>query len=59
MLAEHAEEHERFQTALVDFLVSAVHGEQDKIGVFRFLSEWWIHHILVSDLDCKPYFEES
>lgn len=40
MVAEHAEEHERFQTALVDFLFSAVQGEQDKIGVFRFLSEW-------------------
>jgi hemerythrin len=59
MLAEHAEEHERFQTALVDFLFSAVHGELDKTGVFRFLSEWWIHHILVSDLDCKPYLIES
>lgn len=59
MLAEHAEEHEQFQIALSDFLFSAVEGELDKIGVFRFLSEWWIHHILVSDLDCKPYLVES
>ncbi len=59
MVAEHAEEHEQFQIALIDFQFSAVHGELDKTGVFRFLSEWWIHHILVSDLDCKPYFEEN
>ncbi|HQU80961.1 MAG TPA: hemerythrin family protein [Azonexus sp.] len=59
MLAEHAEEHEQFKIALADFLFSAVQSELDKTGVFRFLSEWWIHHILVSDFDCKPYLVES
>lgn len=58
MLAEHAEEHERFQMALSDFLFAALEGSQDRLGVFNFLSEWWIHHILESDLDCKPYFAE-
>uniref|UniRef100_Q47DS6 Hemerythrin-related protein n=1 Tax=Dechloromonas aromatica (strain RCB) TaxID=159087 RepID=Q47DS6_DECAR len=59
MLVEHAEEHERFQVALADFLFSAMQGELDKIGVFRFLSEWWVRHILVSDLDCRSYLEVS
>lgn len=58
MLAEHAEEHERFQMALSDFLFAALDGNQDRLGVFNFLSEWWIHHILESDLACKPYFAE-
>lgn len=59
MLAAHAEEHERFQMALSDFLFAAVQGNLDRLGVFNFLSEWWIHHILESDLDCRPYFVES
>lgn len=57
-LAEHTEEHEQFQVTLTDFLISAVENNQDRLGVFNFLSEWWIHHILESDLDCKPYFAE-
>jgi hemerythrin len=58
MLVEHAEEHERFQVAVANFLFAATQGELDRIGVFRFLSEWWVHHILVSDLDCRSYLAE-
>lgn len=58
MLAEHAEEHKRFHIALSEFLFSAVQGKQDRLGVFNFLSEWWIHHILVSDLECRAYLAE-
>lgn len=58
MLVAHAEEHERFQVALADFLFSATHGELDRIGVFRFLSEWWVGHILGSDLNCRSYLAE-
>lgn len=58
MLAEHIEEHERFEIALSDFMFSAMRGELDRTGVFRFLSEWWKHHILVSDMDCRSYLAE-
>ena len=59
MLAEHAEEHDRFEIALCDVLFSAMRGELNKVGVFNFLSEWCIHHILVSDSDCKSYLTEG
>lgn len=57
-LAEHAEEHKRFHIELSDFLFSAMEGKQDRLGVFSFLSEWWVHHILVSDWDCRSYLAD-
>lgn len=53
---EHKLEHEEFVSKLTAFFNSAVHGNADKQGVHQFLTRWWLHHILDSDMQYRDIF---
>lgn len=57
-LSEHLEEHADFQVVLCDLLVSATQGNLDRTWLTQHLSEWWVGHILGSDMACKPYLAD-
>lgn len=58
-LVDHWKEHEHFQTVVTEFLVSATQGNLDRVGLSRFLSEWWERHFLGTDMACKSYFADA
>ncbi|MCX7162301.1 MAG: bacteriohemerythrin [Betaproteobacteria bacterium] len=58
-LTGHKAEHEDYQAKLVGFLYSASFGIIDKEGLRRYLSDWWIHHILESDMQYRPLFARA
>lgn len=58
MLSGHLEEHTHFQIALSDLLFSAMQGNLDRVRLSQHLSEWWVGHILESDMACKPYLAD-
>lgn len=50
LLGEQIAEHQAYEIRLGEFLLAAIYATPDKAGVYRFLSEWWLHHILESDM---------
>lgn len=54
-LAEQRAEHLEYQTQLAEFLYAATTGTIDKVGLHRYLSDWWQHHILESDMLYKAH----
>ena len=49
-LEEQIAEHQEYETRLTEFLYSATCGFYNIAGLHQFLSAWWIHHILDSDM---------
>jgi hemerythrin len=49
-------EHEAYLTKLVDFMTAAMDGVIDKEGLQQYLVEWWLRHILVSDMQFRFLF---
>jgi len=58
-LTGHQAEHEEYQAKLVGLLYSAGCGMIDKEDLRRYLSDWWIHHILESDRQYSPIFSSA
>ena len=58
-LTGHQAEHEVYQAKLVGLLYSAGCGMIDKEDLRRYLSDWWIHHILESDRQYSPIFSSA
>lgn len=56
-LEQQKTEHFDYVESLTDFLLKASGGHLDKAGVYQFLSDWWLRHILESDMYYKPYLQ--
>lgn len=54
-LEAHIAEHEEFGQTLMRFSRDAAVGMLDRPKLFRFLKEWWAHHILDVDRQYKPF----
>lgn len=52
-------EHEAYLTRLVDFTTEAMFGVIDKPALQHYLGEWWMYHILVSDMAFSPIFRPN
>ena len=50
-------EHASFQELLTELLMDAVEAPPDADKITKFLEDWWIEHILNSDMQYKAYFE--
>jgi hemerythrin len=58
-LAEQKEEHIAYSERLADLLFEAGNGVVDKVSLYLFLSGWWQHHILVSDMKFKAFLQDA
>jgi hemerythrin-like metal-binding protein len=56
-LADQLAEHTVYDEKLADVLIAAVHGKLEKIELQRYLTHWWVDHILGSDMLYKPFLE--
>lgn len=54
-LDEQRTEHRTYLDELADFLFEATQGKADPVALARFLTGWWLHHILDSDMRYAPF----
>lgn len=54
-LASQEDEHAAYSEALTEFLFAALDGNLDRNGVHAYLGDWWVRHILDSDMRYKEY----
>lgn len=52
-------EHQEYSERLTALCYSAIEGEIDKVGLYLYLSGWWQHHILESDMQYKEFLAKS
>lgn len=52
-------EHEAYVIRMVDFTTAAMVGVIDHNALKHYLGEWWMHHILVSDMAFSSLFQPS
>jgi len=57
--SEHKREHEEYFTTLSEILFNAVNGAFDAEKLNAFAGEWWVNHILNSDMKYKQYFSQN
>ena len=57
-LAEQEQEHEAYLVRLTELLLSATVGTRDRAEVYGYLTQWWINHILVSDMAYKDFMQK-
>ena len=55
---QHKEEHKAFRLKVADFCVKAIDNKELLKDMLRFTTEWWIDHILQSDMKYRPFFKE-
>lgn len=55
-LAAQLAEHQVYLDRLVGFMTAAMDGIIDKQGLQQYLVEWWMRHILVSDMQFRTIF---
>jgi hemerythrin len=58
-LADQLAEHAAYDEKLAAVLIAAVAGKLEKIELQRYLSHWWVDHILGSDMLYKPFLEHA
>ena len=58
-LEEHRKEHNHYHELLSELLIDAIEGNPDARKMSRFLEEWWIDHILDSDMKYKSLLIEA
>lgn len=56
-LAEQESHHTGFIEKITEILEQASEGILNKAGALMFLSRWWTEHILVSDMQYRPFLE--
>lgn len=54
-LAAHCALHHTYEEAIAEILVAATRGLVKKDEVFRFVSNWWLRHILEDDRQYAPW----
>ncbi|MBI2277957.1 MAG: hemerythrin family protein [Dechloromonas sp.] len=57
LLEQHMEEHLAYQTKLMDLLLRATEGSLDKAELATYLTQWWLAHILGSDMRYASYLK--
>jgi hemerythrin len=55
-LPEHKKEHEAFVKTVIGAVKSFENDTIDPIELARYLKNWLLNHIAVSDKQCAPYF---
>lgn len=58
-LSVQQQEHDEYSDRLVEFLLAAIDGEIDKPALQDYLERWWIHHILVSDMEYSDFLKHN
>ena len=58
-LEEHRAEHVKYELRLTEFLLEANCGTIDKASLYHYLSEWWTHHILQSDMGYRDFLQNQ
>ncbi|MEW6678330.1 MAG: bacteriohemerythrin [Pseudomonadota bacterium] len=54
-LAQQKKEHQAYQEQLTGILMMASRGQVDPLQIKAFLSNWWVAHILNSDMQYKAF----
>lgn len=57
LLEKHKKEHAKFNELIAEKLVAAVDGTLEKVGLHRFLVDWWAEHILIKDMHYRDYLD--
>ncbi|MEK7218433.1 MAG: bacteriohemerythrin [Patescibacteria group bacterium] len=61
--ALHRKKHDRFRSRIAAFLQDAESPEADIPSlaprIFTYAREWLLHHILVEDKKCEPFFRKG
>lgn len=50
LLEQQREDHLRYEERVTEALSAATFGKLEKAELLEFISGWWLHHILVSDM---------
>lgn len=58
-LSEQKEQHDGYSEILVEFLLAAIGGTIDKSALQNYLENWWINHILVSDMEYSDFLKRT
>ena len=58
-LSEQKAEHHFYLERISEILFLAVKGNIDKIGLCKYLSNWWSSHILESDMQYKEFLQKN
>ena len=58
-LAEQKMEHAAFFRQMATFCVAASEGIQDEAAVYHYLKDWWLPHILESDMQYRHFVESK
>ena len=59
LLDEQKAEHDEYRNQLCELLFSATEGDINKVGLQRYLNEWWLHHILESDMKYRNFLQSK
>ncbi len=57
MIEEQRKEHEEYIHKLTEFLLAAMDGSPDRAAIAQFLTDWWVHHILESDMHYSEFLK--
>lgn len=55
-LESHEQAHRIFYAKLAKLHVNNMHGRLDVDELREFVNEWWLEHILIEDMEYRPYF---
>lgn len=58
-VGEQQHEHLEYHEGLTNLLMDSMTGVPDRERLRAFLEDWWLDHILLSDMKYKPYFEAA
>ncbi len=58
-LSAQKEQHDGYSERLVEFLMDAIGGNIDKSALHNYLEQWWINHILVSDMEYSDFLKRT
>ena len=53
-LQQQIQEHNTYREWLAEFLFSTIYGNIDKPSLQSYLEQWWVSHILDSDMQYTP-----
>lgn len=55
----HFEEHTAFLNEITSLTFRAIQGEIDEGGLYAYLSNWFLNHVLTHDSNYAPYFRNA
>lgn len=57
-LPAQIQEHNAYREWLTEYLFIAMNGNIDPSSLQHYLEEWWLKHILLSDMEYAPYLSK-